>query len=181
MPPKKDAAPANITIEGYDVKETRILAAAFLSSLGADKYDWPLFAKLTGFTEGSLKKFWPPVKNKAIEQTESFATFLKGAGAAATPPKAAAGGKKRKAADADADLDPKASSADTADSKAPEGKTKKAPAKKRGKKAKTEEVEEQKVKEEDNSTDGGDGLGEFVYSKNVLDWLESTDGTADEV
>jgi hypothetical protein len=44
MPPKKDAAPANTTIEGYDVKETRILAAAFLSSLGADKVRsiWPL-------------------------------------------------------------------------------------------------------------------------------------------
>lgn len=37
MPPKKEAAPANTTIEGYDVKETRILAAAFVSSLSADK------------------------------------------------------------------------------------------------------------------------------------------------
>lgn len=147
------------------------------------QYDWPLFAKLTGFTEGSLKKFWPPVKNKAIEQTESFGTFLKGAGAAAAaPPKTAAGGKKRKAADADADaeLDPKTVSADTTDGKAADGKTKKAPAKKRGKKVKTEEAEDEKVKEGENSADGGDGLGEFVYRNNVVDWLESTDGTADE-
>jgi hypothetical protein len=131
------------------------------------QYDWPLFAKLTGFTEGSLKKFWPPVKNKAIEQTESFGAFLNGAGGVAAAPNAPAGGKKRKAADADADadLDPKTSSADTTGGKA-EGKT--------------EEVEEKKVKEEENSADGGDGLGEFVYRKNVVDWLESTDGTADE-
>ncbi|KAF3031786.1 hypothetical protein E8E12_000280 [Didymella heteroderae] len=179
MAPKKEAAPANNTIEGYDVKETRILAAAFVSSLGADKYDWPLFAKLTGFTEGSLKKYWPPVKNKAVEQTESFGTFLKGAGAAPALSKAAVGGKKRKAADAetDAELDPKASSADTTN-----GKAKKAPAKKRGKKAKTDEVEEEKVKqEEENSADGGDGLGEFVYKRNVADWLEGADGSADDV
>lgn len=204
MPPKKEAVAPNTTIEGYDVKETRILAAAFVSSLGAGKvrrrtvflntltlrieadsaqYDWPLFAKLTGFTEGSLKKFWPPVKNKAIEQTESFGAFLNGTGAAAAPSKAAsAGGKKRKAADADADadLDPKISSADTTDGKAADGKTKKAPAKKRGKKAKAEDSDDEKVKEEENSADGGDGLGEFVYSKNVVDWLESTDDTADE-
>jgi hypothetical protein len=37
MPPKKEAAAPNTTIEGYDVKETRILAAAFVSSLGAGK------------------------------------------------------------------------------------------------------------------------------------------------
>lgn len=83
----------------------------------------------------------------------------------------AAGGKKRKAADADADteLDPKTSSADATDGKAADSKAKKAPAKKRGKKAKTED--EEKV-EEENSADGGDGLGEFVFRKNVVDWLE---------
>lgn len=37
MPPKKETAPANTVITGFDVKETRILAAAFVSSLGADK------------------------------------------------------------------------------------------------------------------------------------------------
>ncbi|KAF1927111.1 uncharacterized protein M421DRAFT_6313 [Didymella exigua CBS 183.55] len=178
MAPKKVAPPPNTTIEGYDVKETRILAAAFVSSLGADKYNWPLFATLTGFTEGSLKKFWPPVKNKALEQHESFGTFLKGGAA----PAKAAGGKKRKAAnaDADADLDPKISSADAINGKAPEAKSKKAPSKKRGKKAKTEEDDEEKVKVGDDSVDGGDGLGEFVYKKHVLDWSESTDGTAEE-
>lgn len=146
------------------------------------QYDWPLFAKLTGFTEGSLKKFWPPVKNKALEQHESFATFLKGGAATAAAPSKATVGKKRKAADtdADADLEPKASSTDTTDSKPPEGKPKKAPAKKRGKETEIEEPKE-KVKEEENSADGGDGLGEFVYRRNVLDWLENTDGTADDV
>lgn len=147
------------------------------------QYDWPLFAKLTGFTEGSLKKFWPPVKNKAIEQTESFGTFLNGTGAVAAVPKAtAAGGKKRKAADADADADtdPK-TSADTTDGKAADGKTKKAPSKKRGKKVKAEEAGDEKVMDEENSAYSGDGLGEFVYKKNVVDWLESTDyGTTDE-
>lgn len=131
------------------------------------QYDWPLFAKLTGFTEGSLKKFWPPVKNKVIEQTESFSSFLEGAGAAAPPPpKGAAEGKKRKAADADGEV------ADI--------KTKRLPAKKLGKKVKTEEGEDEKLQEGENSADGGDGLGEFVYRKIVVDWLESTDGTADE-
>lgn len=145
------------------------------------QYDWPLFAKLTGFTEGSLKKFWPPVKNKAIEQTESFGAFLNGAGAAGAAPKAvAAGGKKRKAtdADADADLEQKASSTDAVAGKQASGKAKKAPAKKRGKKAKTED---KTVKDEENTADGGDGLSEFVYRKDVVDWLENTDGTADEV
>lgn len=37
MPPKKEATAPSTTIEGYDAKETRILAAAFISSLGAGK------------------------------------------------------------------------------------------------------------------------------------------------
>lgn len=147
------------------------------------QYDWTLFANLAGFTEGSLKKYWPPVKNKAMEQHESFAAFLKGAAAAPAASSKATGGKKRKAADAHVDtgIDSKAPSVDATDNDAPEGKTKKAPTKKRVKKAKAEEPAEEKVKEEDDSADGGGGLGEFVPSKNVLDWLERTDGMADEV
>ena len=37
MPPKKDAPPSNACIEGYDSKETKLLAAAFVSSIGPDK------------------------------------------------------------------------------------------------------------------------------------------------
>lgn len=37
MAPKKDAATADSGISGYDLKETKILAAAFLSSTGPDK------------------------------------------------------------------------------------------------------------------------------------------------
>jgi hypothetical protein len=64
---------------------------------------------LTGNTNLSLKKMWPPVKKKAIDAHPSFGTFLSlassgaGTGDAATAkpaaaPKAAAG-RKRKAAD----------------------------------------------------------------------------------
>ena len=111
-----------------------------------------------------------------IEEHPAFGTFINGSSAAAPAAKGGAG-KKRKAADdeVNAELDPKASSADTVESKASEGK-KKAPVKKgRGKKAKTEEAEEKEVKEEENSADGGDGLGESSY-RSVVDWLESTDG-----
>ncbi|KAL1598249.1 hypothetical protein SLS59_006933 [Nothophoma quercina] len=170
MPPKKDVPAAPTTIEGYDNKETRLLAAAFVSSIGPDKYDYALFAKLSGFTEGTLKKFWPPVKKKVIEEHPAFGTFINGSFAAAPAAKVGAG-KKRKAADdeVNAELDPKALSADTIESKASEGK-KKAPVKKgRGKKAKTEEAEEKEVKEEENSADGGDGLGESSY-RSVVDW-----------
>ena len=153
------------------------------TDIDSSQYDWPLFAKLTGFTEGSLKKFWPPVKNKAIEQTERFGAFVNGTGAVAAAPKAAAaGGKKRKAADADADadIDPKTSSTDTTDGKAADGKTKKAPAEKRGKKVKAEEADDEKDKDDENSANGGNGLGEFVYKENVVDWLDSTDDGTDE-
>ena len=122
-----------------------------------------------------------------IEEHPAFGTFLAGSAAAATtaPASKAVASKKRKAADdeTDAELVPKASSVDTKDSKFDEGK-KKAPAKckGRGKKVKTEEAEDvEKVKtEEENSADGGDGLGEFVYRRNVVEWLSGTDGIADE-
>lgn len=127
------------------------------------QYDYPLFAQLSGFTEGTLKKFWPPVKKKVIEKHPSFGKFIAGSAPAAAPTSKAAAGKKRKAADAngDGDLESKASSADAIDNKAPEGKSKKVTAKgKRGKKTKTEETEDEKVKD-DNSADGEDGLGEL--------------------
>lgn len=97
-----------------------------------------------------------------MEQTESFGVFVKGGvTATAAPHKAIAGGKKRKTADTDADgdVDSTNSGADT------KSKPKKAPTKKRGRKMKSEEADEEKVKEDD-SADGGDGIGEFFDKKN---------------
>lgn len=196
MAPKKDAVAPETTITGYDTKETRILAAAFVSSLGSDKvrqdfttsrnrpwfhirkqnitnkrqYDFPLFAKLTGFTEGTMKKFWPPVKKKAMEEHPEFAKFI--TGNTAPPAAKSAGGKKRKAIEAGVDAD-----AD-ADGDATEGKGKKAAKSKRGNKVKSDEAEE--LKRED-SADGDDGKGEFPRRHYVLDWLDRTDGCAEEV
>ena len=142
-------------------------------------------AKLAGFTEGTTKKFWPPVKRKVMEEHPELAKYLTGTASttnAATPTKAA--GKKRKAANADADADTELDSkvSDTAEGNGTDGKTKRAPAKgKRGKKIKTEDAETGSVDAEagsaeaENSADGGDGLGEFVYSANVIDWLNKTD------
>lgn len=41
MPPKKDVPTADTTIVGYDNKETRLLAAAFVASVGPDKVRIP--------------------------------------------------------------------------------------------------------------------------------------------
>lgn len=201
MGPKKAASAPNTGITGYDSKETKLLAGAFVSSTGVDKvgpllhyalcrlrrtrvenptdskqYDYTLFASLTGFTEGTLKKFWPPLKRKVTEDHPNFSKHLTGGAPAAAPTAKVTASKKRKAADTDADtvLEPEAASADDADNKTSEGKTRKASAKgRRGKKAKTEDV----VKQEDHSADTGEG--EFVYSQKVALWLESTDGVAD--
>jgi hypothetical protein len=127
MAPKKpDTAVApNIakveTITGFDPKETKLLAAAFVASIGPGKvspvrsnlptiayrtnslqYDWELMAKLSGNTVGSLKKMLPPVRNKAAEAHPSFADFIKAPGDGPTTkpaPAKANGTKKRKAAE----------------------------------------------------------------------------------
>lgn len=63
--------------------------------------------KLTGNTAGTLKKMWPPVKRKAVEQHPSFGPFvgMTSEGEAAKPAAApkANGGRKRKAAQADSE------------------------------------------------------------------------------
>ncbi|KAF3005958.1 hypothetical protein E8E13_010213 [Curvularia kusanoi] len=66
-------SPIKATITGYDVKETRLLAAAFVSSIGHDKYDYALMFKLTGFTESTSKKFWPVVKKKVKQRNSGAA------------------------------------------------------------------------------------------------------------
>ncbi|KAL5446394.1 hypothetical protein PMIN05_002444 [Paraphaeosphaeria minitans] len=109
MPPKKDESAATVgdTITGFTSKESKMIAAAFVASTGPDKYDYELFATLTGNTVGSLKKMWPPVKRKVIEAHTSFGVFLGAAtaGEEATgeakakpaPKVKAKNGKKRKA------------------------------------------------------------------------------------
>ncbi|KAK1910177.1 hypothetical protein P3342_006450 [Pyrenophora teres f. teres] len=78
MAPKKDApdGDSNALLVGFTDKETKLLAAAFVSCIGTDKYDYDLMATLTKNTAGSLKKMWPPVKKKASENHPSFASLL---------------------------------------------------------------------------------------------------------
>ena len=94
MPPKESKAGGlEYTIAGFEPRETKLLAAAFVSSIGPDKvmsgpcimftdsltrtqYDFDLFASLTGNTAGSLKKMFPPVKRKAADAHPSFAAYL---------------------------------------------------------------------------------------------------------
>ncbi|KAF2025728.1 hypothetical protein EK21DRAFT_75694 [Setomelanomma holmii] len=188
MPPKKDTNGSDATklLVGFDDKETKLLAAAFMSCIGPDKYDYDLMATLTGNTNGSLKKMWPPIKKKAIDAHPSFATFIGSTGSniTAPAPKAkTAGGRKRKAStDTDsATADVNKSDGNKSDSK-PEPKKKAAAAKGKGrtKKAKKEEDDE-KVKSEEDSADGGDGLGQYTRKKKVLEWLKNADGALETI
>ncbi|OAL04853.1 hypothetical protein IQ06DRAFT_101794 [Phaeosphaeriaceae sp. SRC1lsM3a] len=177
MPPKKDTAadgaPKQL-VAGFEEREVKMLAAAFISSTGPDKYDYDLMGTLTGNTAGSLKKMWPPVKKKAIEAHPSFATFLGNtvANIASGEPKTAApakakGGRKRKAdavanGENDAtDAEPKSATIEKSDSAGGESNTKannkkKVSAKKQKKKVKTE------VKSEEDSGDGLDAVKDSV-------------------
>ncbi|KAF1996341.1 hypothetical protein P154DRAFT_579939 [Amniculicola lignicola CBS 123094] len=78
MPPKKDTSgtASEAAIVGFDMREVRLLAAAYIASIGTDKYDYDLMATLTGYTAGSLKKLFPPVKRKAVGLHPSLAAFL---------------------------------------------------------------------------------------------------------
>jgi hypothetical protein len=114
MPPKKDEVKGKdeSTVKGFEPKETKLLAAGFLSMTGPDKvswshlllrnhtltvvqYDYDVMATLTGNTAGSLKKMFPPVKKKAIETLPSFASYITGGAATST---AAANGEKKEPA-----------------------------------------------------------------------------------
>ncbi|KAF2749555.1 hypothetical protein M011DRAFT_484965 [Sporormia fimetaria CBS 119925] len=66
MPPKKESAAADAPMEGFDAKETKLIAAAFIATIASKdgKIDFGLMAKLTGNTEGTLKKYWPKTKAK---------------------------------------------------------------------------------------------------------------------
>ncbi|KAI4701897.1 hypothetical protein J4E89_010416 [Alternaria sp. Ai002NY15] len=211
MPPKKEVVAGEALLSGFLDKETKLLAAAFLSSTAPDKFDYDVMATLTGNTAGSLKKMWPPVKKKALEAHPSFAAYLGQAGVAAPasaggdskPAAAAKVTKKRKAAseapeedaeDGAKDLAPPSaadkSEAEKSDSKKkapPAKKEKKGPTKKRvpvkgpnapKKAAKKEPASEEEVvkdKSAEDSADGGDGLGEYSYLKNLETWLNNTD------
>lgn len=74
MPAKKEGV--ETLLKGLEDKETKLIAAAFLSATGPDRFDFDLMATLTGNTVGSLKKMWPPVKRKAMNEYEGFAKFL---------------------------------------------------------------------------------------------------------
>jgi hypothetical protein len=56
MPPKKDTAVGEGLLPGFLDRETKLLAAAFLSTTAPDKYDYDIMAEKTGNTAGSLKK-----------------------------------------------------------------------------------------------------------------------------
>jgi hypothetical protein len=158
------------------------------------QYDYDLMAKLTGNTNGSLRKMWPPIKKKAIEAYPSFATFISNtsdkitaaSGEAKAAPKAAAG-RKRKVADAEVEADSdskdvepkftgtKSNKTDSAGTKS-DGKAetkKKAPPAKKGRATKKPKAE---VRDEEDSANGGDGLGQYAFTQKTVDWLNSTDG-----
>ncbi|KAF2196315.1 hypothetical protein GQ43DRAFT_264331 [Delitschia confertaspora ATCC 74209] len=146
MPPKNaEGAAANTTaITGFDAKETRFLAAAFVSQLGPGKFDYGLMASLTGNTKSSAQKMFPLVKRKAGGLHPSLATFLGGKEqAAAEPKKAKIGAPKRKKKEVIEDAEAGAG-AETEEGEAP-------PKKKRGgrkaKPAKEEPVEEDENEE----------------------------------
>lgn len=134
---------------------------------------------------------WPPVKKKAIDAHPSFAAFLGNSGAniasgepKTAAPKAKVPGRKRKV---DAEVDgenetksagPKSATVEKSDSAGDkvkvEVKKKAAPAKKPAKRVK-KEVKSEVKSEEDDSADGGDGLGEYKFHGNVLCWLRRAD------
>lgn len=200
-------------------------------------------AALTGNTAGSLKKMWPSVKKKALDEYPSFAGFLGTTGANITtksPTKTAlkaAGGRKRKVPtetepEADGEADIEASSEEVKPKPAPKkgGRKKAAVAesededakfapKKGGRKTKTattspngdldtedkpkptrsssrkaseepksapaaevkkkgrpaKKVKKEEVKSEEDSADGGDGLGQYARRQKVEIWLSGTD------
>ncbi|EOA85297.1 uncharacterized protein SETTUDRAFT_154868 [Exserohilum turcica Et28A] len=258
MPPKKDTGgDTHELVAGFTDRETKLLAAAFLSSTAPDKYDYDLMAALTNNTTGSLKKMWPIVKRKAIDSHSSFAKFMghsesADGGSSKSPftPKS----KKRKVSDDaaeeadESDQEPSESEKKASKGKKPAVEKPAAEKKRRGrpkKQPKTEEVaiyedndhakasegtndevaeseqdkfdspkvnkpaaekpavekkrrgrpkkqpkseeapaHEDKGNAEDkdndeNSADGGDGLGEFIFTKNIEAWLENTDSELD--
>ncbi|CAA9960896.1 hypothetical protein PTMSG1_04280 [Pyrenophora teres f. maculata] len=169
MAPKKDApdGDSNALLVGFTDKETKLLAAAFVSCIGTDKYDYDLMATLTKNTAGSLKKMWPPVKKKASENHPSFASLLGQTGTATTTAAEPRTPKKRKAVEENSKAgdgkDDAASDSDKADSivKSPVAKkVKRAPAgrgKGRIKKAvKKEESDSEANFEKEDSANGDD-------------------------
>ncbi|KAF2849195.1 hypothetical protein T440DRAFT_139631 [Plenodomus tracheiphilus IPT5] len=201
MAPKKDnaeVASASL-LKGFEDRETKLIAAAFLSIIGPDKFDYDLMAVLTGNTAGSLKKMWPPVKRKAIEAHAGFGKFLGQAGtttAAASSiaaPKAAAAKKRKDESEDEAPEDTTepttatATATDKADGNKSDSK-KKAPSKEKKataakkppgrprKQVKKEEVEDEAMADPENdSTDGGDGVGEYAFRQRILGWMSDTD------
>ncbi|KAF2194876.1 hypothetical protein K469DRAFT_509480, partial [Zopfia rhizophila CBS 207.26] len=178
MPPKANpSSDGNANgIAGFDARETRFLAAAFISQIGTDKYDYQLMATLTGNTPGSLQKMVPPVKRKAADKYPSFAGFLgapsssgKGGAAAANAngddaPKAKkGGGRKRKVAETSEEGNGDAEAeTDTG------GEKKKTKGRGRPKKVKDEE-------EKENSANGGNDDSMYTDNQEIMRWMTADD------
>jgi hypothetical protein len=161
-----------------------------LQTLTALQYDYDLMATLTGNTNGSLKKMWPPVKKKAIETHASFAAFLgtpgtntgttvSGERKAAGAPQAKAGRKRKGDAgvedEAEENHQPAGVESNNAEGKSggkSDVKKKAAATKGKGRPPKKAKKD---VKSEEDSADGGDGMGQYTRTQSVLTWLSNTD------
>ncbi|KAF2469770.1 uncharacterized protein BDR25DRAFT_181666, partial [Lindgomyces ingoldianus] len=159
MAPKKDSASLDNVgcIAGFDARETRMLAAAYIAQTGPDKYDYNVMATLTGNTPGSLQKIFPPVKRKAAEAYPKFSAFLGGDVSKTAKPKTV---RKRKAESTEAAERGDSNDADTETPAEP--KAQKVSGKGKGrasKKAKVMQDNEENIEMkagEDDSADGGD-------------------------
>lgn len=125
--------------------------ASHLYVLIISKYDFDLMAELAGNTAGTLKKYLPKTKTKAIEIVPAFGNFINGTSSGSAGKTAANKGTKRKAEDTDAEAtDNIDNKAEGSDEGAPTAENKDEPVKKkvagkgkgRGKKAADQEGEE---------------------------------------
>ncbi|KAF2008993.1 hypothetical protein BU24DRAFT_89514 [Aaosphaeria arxii CBS 175.79] len=106
MAPKASGSTAEGTaisdaIVGFSLRETKLLAAAFVAMTAPGKINYDLMAELTGNTVNSLRKMFPPIKQRVIAAHPSFGVFMSGAISAAgidgpSTPVKANGGRKRK-------------------------------------------------------------------------------------
>lgn len=140
----------------------------------------------------------PIVKRKAIDSHSSFAKFMghsesADGGSSKSPftPKS----KKRKVSDDaaeeadESDQEPSESEKKASKGKKPAVEKPAAEKKRRGRPKKQPKSEEAPAHEDkgnaedkdndENSADGGDGLGEFIFTKNIEAWLENTDSELD--
>ncbi|KAL6157125.1 hypothetical protein ACJBU6_04693 [Exserohilum turcicum] len=192
MPPKKDTGgDTHELVAGFTDRETKLLAAAFLSSTAPDKYDYDLMAALTNNTTGSLKKMCkshasinktrrtnmpcsnlgPIVKRKAIDSHSSFAKFMghsesADGGSSKSPftPKS----KKRKVSDDaaeeadESDQEPSESEKKASKGKKPAVEKPAAEKKRRGRPKKQPKTEEVAIYEDNDHAKASEGTNDEV-------------------